>query len=414
MWRTVNTLRGKRQHTPAVLKRSNDYTDNAEEVAHELAKHYNERSATSSYPPSFQMAKERAERRCVKLSTDTDDMYNSDFTLNELLWALDKDRSVSTGPDLVGYPMLKRLPLSVESALLELMNRIWCSGELPASWRTGTIVPIPKPNAHDTDPAAFRPITLTSCMAKVFERIVNRRLTTELESNDRLDKRQHAFRSGKGTETYLAELDRLIANTDEHCLIASLDLSKAYDTTWRYGVLRTLQKLRIRGRMFNTITNFLANRSFRVNVQGHLSQEMPLENGVPQGSVLSVTLFLVAIQPIFQKVPANVAVVLYADDILLVARGTKGQRLYRKLQKTVKAVHIWAKSVGFQIFATNLSVFYCSSNARREPDINITIDRTEVPKTKRLKIVGVVLDRKLTFKRHCEETKKACESNYES
>ncbi|XP_062715142.1 uncharacterized protein LOC134291426 [Aedes albopictus] len=247
-------------------------------------------------------------------------------------------------------------------------------------------------------------------MAKLLERILNRRLISELEAKGRLDKRQHAFRAGRGTDTYFAELERSLPTVDEHCLIASLDLSKAYDTTWRHGILRTLKSWRIRGRMMNILKSFLAERTFQVSIGGHLSRERPLENGVPQGSVLSVTLFLIAMQPIFQVIPDGVEMLLYADDILLVVRGAKTAGLQRKLQAAVKAVDRWAKSVGFTISASKSQTFYCSPNARREPAKEITIDRNPIPKTNRLRILGVTLDRTLTFKPHCQKMKESCES----
>jgi ribonuclease HI len=408
LWRTVNTLRGSRQQRTVVLKRANGFTEDPEEAAEELAKYYSERSATSSYPPPFQMAKERAEREPMDFSLNTDVVYNIDITLNELLWALDKGRGVSTGPDMVGYPMLQRLPLSVKVTLLELLNKVWHSGEFPTSWRNAIVVPIPKPNCRNPGTESFRPISLTSCMAKLLERIINRRLITELETTGRLDKRQHAFRAGRGTDTYFATY--LLPVEDEHCLIASLDLSKAYDTTWRHGILRTLKSWQIRGRMFNMLQSFLSERRFQVSVGGHMSREHQLENGVPQGSVLSVTLFLIAMQPIFRRLSSGVDIVLYADDILLVVRRKKNEGLRRKLQAAVKAIDKWAKTVGFTISATKSYTFYCSPNARREPRHDITIDRVPVPRTNQLSILGITLDRTLTFKPHCKMVKKACES----
>lgn len=84
-------------------------------------------------------------------------------------------------------------------------KKIWQSGEFPASWRNAIVVPIPKPNSQDSGPAAFRTISLTSCTAKLFECIINRRLITELESGGRLGERLHAFLAGRGTDI------------DEHC-----------------------------------------------------------------------------------------------------------------------------------------------------------------------------------------------------
>lgn len=107
----------------------------------------------------------------------------------ELLWALDKGRGASTGADSIGYLLLQRPPMSVKMALFELLNKSWQSGESPACCWNAIGLPIPKPNRQDSGPAAIRPISVTSCMAKLFERIINRRLITELESSGRLDKR---------------------------------------------------------------------------------------------------------------------------------------------------------------------------------------------------------------------------------
>lgn len=162
--------------------------------------------------------------------------------------------------------------------------------------------------------------------------------------------------------------------------------------------------------MFNLLQSFLAERTFQVSVGGYISREHTLENGVPQDSVLSVTLLLVAMQPIFRVLLNGVEILLYADDILLVVRRAKNEALHRKLQTAVNAVDKLAKSVGFAISAPQSQIFYCSPNARREPIQKITIDRIPIQKTNRLKILAVTLDRTLTFKPHCQMMIKACES----
>lgn len=115
-------------------------------------------------------------------------------------------------------------------------------------------------------------------------------------------------------------------------------------------------------------------------------------------------------QPIFRIVPAGVKLLLYADDILLVVRGAKHEVLHKKLQAAVKAVDKWSKSVGFTISATKSHRFYCSPNARQEPAKEFTIDRTVVPKTNHLRILGITLDWTLTSKPHCWTVKEASES----
>ena len=123
---------------------------------------------------------------------------------------------------------------------------------------------------------------------------------------------------------------------------------------------------------------------------------------------MSVTLFLVAMQPIFQTIPAGVDILVYADDILLVVRGPKTDGLHRRLQASVKAVDRWTKSVGFTVSATKSHTMYVSPNARRNPGRDVMIDRVAIPKTNQLKILGITLDRTLNFKAHCKAAKKGC------
>ena len=67
-------------------------------------------------------------------------------------------------------------------------------------------------------------------------------------------------------------------------------MEKAYDTTWRYGILKDILKLGLRGRLPTFIENFLADRTMQVRVGSSLSDYYDEEQGVPQGGVLSTTL----------------------------------------------------------------------------------------------------------------------------
>ena len=76
------------------------------------------------------------------------------------------------------------------------------------------------------------------------------------------------------------------------------DLEKAYDTTWKYGILRDLHELGVKGRLANYLESFLAERSIQVRVGLTLSDTFRLSQGVPQGSILSTTLFNIKINSI--------------------------------------------------------------------------------------------------------------------
>lgn len=181
--------------------------------------------------------------------------------------------------------MLKHLPYHAKLSLLQTLNVCWTTNTFPIQWKESIIIPIPKQNQDAGTINGFRPISLTSCIAKTFERMINRRLITILEENKQLDIRQHAFRKGKGTGSYFSCLDQYLEDAitnNHHCELALLDLSKAYDMTWKWNIIKTLNNWGIEGRLLNIIQNFLSDRSFRVAVGGKLSGLKSQENGIPQ------------------------------------------------------------------------------------------------------------------------------------
>ena len=105
----------------------------------------------------------------------------------------------ATRPDKVAYPMLKHLPRSGMDFLLHIFNLSWSSHFFPSIWKTSSIIPIHKLGKPLDSPASFRPISHTSCVSKLFERIILSRLLFFLESNSILSLRQAGFRPGQST-----------------------------------------------------------------------------------------------------------------------------------------------------------------------------------------------------------------------
>ena len=173
------------------------------------------------------------------------------------------------------------------------MNDIWTSGDLPSIWKLATVIPIPKPNKDHTDPSNYRPIALTSCVCKTMERMVNDRLVWFLESNGLLANIQCGFRQGRSTLDHLVRFESFIRNAfskNEHVVSIFFDLEKAYDTTWKYGILKDLFDMGLKGNLPNFISNFLSDRHFNVRVNSTFSDEYDQEMGVPLGSILLVTI----------------------------------------------------------------------------------------------------------------------------
>ena len=131
--------------------------------------------------------------------------------------------------------------------------------------------------------------------------MINTRLVWHLESKGLISPCQFGFRKKRSTLDPLLRLTNQIQQGfAKQCqtICVFFDLEKAYDTTWRFGILKQLHKMGIRGRMVNFIHSFLSVRLIKLRVGNTLSQPFMQEEGIPQGSVLSVTLFSVAINSI--------------------------------------------------------------------------------------------------------------------
>ena len=131
--------------------------------------------------------------------------------------------------------------------------------------------------------------------------MINKRLIWYLESNNLLSRYQSGFRAGHSTNDNLVKLETFIREAfvkKEHVVAVFFDLEKAYDTTWRYGIMKDIHKLGLRGRLPTFIESFLADRAMQVRVGSTLSDLYDQEQGVPQGGVLSTTLFNIKINDI--------------------------------------------------------------------------------------------------------------------
>ncbi|XP_055633118.1 uncharacterized protein LOC129773530 [Toxorhynchites rutilus septentrionalis] len=130
--------------------------------------------------------------------------------------------------------------------------------------------------------------------------------------------------------------------------MVALDLEKAYNRTWIPLVLKTLADWGVDGNLLHFVQNFATKRTFEVKVGNTSSRRLHEETGVPQGSVLAVTFFLIAMNSLFRVIPKGVCVFTYADDILLVVVGNTHRAPRIKIQAATNAIGKWAVERGFR------------------------------------------------------------------
>ena len=415
VWATVNRINGKfKSHRIPVLLDNNQFIDQPRDIANTLARRFAHSSSSANYDPRFLPIKESAELTPLPFATEDIFDYNRPFSMHELERALGACKGTSAGPDEIHYDMIKRLNRASTIILLEVYNEIWLSGTFPNRWRFAHIIAILKPGADPKLSMSFRPIALTSCLCKVMERMINSRLLFQLESLGLLCGQQSGFRRGRSTLDHLVNLESNVneAFANRHVLIAAfLDVEKAYDMTWRHGLLMKLYGLGFRGILPIFIQNFLTDRTFSVRLS-HLgttvmSDIFVQENGVPQGSVLSPTLFLIMINDILPAPPRNLKYSLYADDCAIWHSSNIAQFSAGRVQMALNSIHAWGQQWGFK-FSAAKSVGVIFTHKLKLPRISLTLGNTPIPIKNSARFLGLHFDSRLNWTVHIEQLLVKC------
>ena len=179
-------------------------------------------------------------------------------------------------------------------------------------------MPILKRGKNKSKAASYHPISLTSSCCKLIERIINKRLQTYLESENILGQEQAGFRQYKSTDDQTTHLSQALEDAFQPkkvTLAVFVDLQRAFDKVWNDGLLVKLLRFGVSGRMYKRTNSYLYNRRARVLVDGKLEQKILLRQGVPQGGVLSSTLFILYMNDLVLELPNGVQSALYGDDL---------------------------------------------------------------------------------------------------
>ena len=353
-------------------------------------------SSSENCTPAFKKHKLVAEKKTLSFSSDNSEYYNEEFSLTELKHALEKSRDTSPGLDLIHYQILKHLPDESLSVLLTIFNYIWQTQDFPTIWKTALIIPIQKPGKIASDPKSYRPISLTSCICKTFERMVNRRLVWYIERNQILTAFQSGFRKQRSTTDHLVRLESFIRESfilNQHVISVFFYLEKAYDTTWKYGIMKDLYDAGLRGHLPLLIQNFLSDRSFRVRVGNTYSNVYPQEMGVPQGSILSVTLFSIKINSIVKRLPFGMQCSLYVDDFVISYSSPYLNTAERQVQQCLNSLQQWSNENGFKFSKTKTVCVHFCRQRRLHPDPTLYLDGSQIPVLEETKFLGLIFDR---------------------
>jgi hypothetical protein len=332
--------------------------------------------------------------------------YDSPFTAKELQSAYDLlNMNSASGPDDIHSLFLKHSPDSFRVQLLTLINLTWTHSHVPADWTSANVCPLYKGKGDKSVPSSFRPISLTSLVVKLVERMITSRISGNIFAQ--LSPMQSGFRPGFCTNDNIfrvlsAVSDALVAKSHLPCVF--LDLKKAFDSVWIRGLLYKLHGMGIRGKAWSWIRAFLSNRKLRVSQSGHHSDWHDITAGVPQGSVLAPLLFLVFINDLAGMLHHDTIGTMYADDVALFPK-SHGVDGHQPLQHSLEACGHWAYQWKM-VFSTEKSnvVWFTRKRKFTPPTTPLSMSATfPITAVGQYTFLGLTLHSQLKWKAHFEK-----------
>jgi hypothetical protein len=260
-----------------------------------------------------------------------------------------------------------------------------------------------KKGKSPTKPGSYRPVALTSCVAKTMERLVANRLSHFVESKGLLTPCQAGFRRGRSTEEQLARIcqdsfDELEKKEPGKAVLCTLDFSRAYDRVWKMGLYAKLLRMGVPACMVRWIRGFLTDRRGRVRWKSATSRPRVFREGLPQGSVLAPLMWLIYCNNLAETVEAatpSTGLSLFADDAAPLERGRTVEECSVRLQPALDAVVDWCKR-----WKVTLSPEKCSHivftlhhmETKGKKHAELTLDSTPLKFEEFPKFLGLKLD----------------------
>ena len=314
----------------------------------------------------------------------------------KLLSNLNPDKA--PGPDGIKPIVLKELREELAPIIQLLFQKSISTGKIPTDWTKANVSPVFKKGSK-SDPANYRPISLTCILCKVMEHIIASKLTQHLNQHNILYDLQHGFRDRRSCETQLIQLvedlGRQLVKGKQVDLVL-LDFSKAFDKVSHPKLLFKLSQHGVKGNTLNWIRAFLVGRTQAVVLEGESSMEVPVTSGVPQGSVLGPLLFLLYINYLPQNIQSQVR--LFADDtaVYLTVDSSEDRDT---LQADLDTLQEWERAWDMEFNPSKCQVLHIT-RSKQPLKTQYTLHDQVLEATDTAKYLGVTISKDLSWNDH--------------
>lgn len=348
-----------------------------------------------------------------EIPNQVNEEINQPITENEILQAVKSLKmNKAAGIDQILNEHIKSSINIMLPTYTKLFNIVFDTGLLPDSWLLGNILPIYKNKGDIRNPENYRPITLLSCLGKLFTAVINNRLNKFSRERHLINDSQAGFRTGFSTADNIFIINSLIdilRSRSKKLFCAFIDFKQAFDTVWREGLWYKLETYNINGKCLKLIRNMYDNIKSRIKNKDGTSPFFPCCNGVRQGENLSPFLFSIFLNDLEHYfsthnisginceyadediyVFVKMFILLYADDTVIFSEDSIN--LQNALNAFENYCHTWKLVVN--VPKTKILIF---SKGRPNNQLRFYFDDCEIEIVNEYKYLGILLSRSGAF-----------------
>ena len=363
----------------------------------------------------FRPLKREEEENPEEGDEEFEDFYITADKLNEIISKL-KDGS-SPGPDNITHEDLKNTGPLWRNLLRRTMNACLRKGYFPRQWKVASVSMLLKAGKDRFNSASYRPISLTSCVGKVFERCYGENIDKILDERGILQDRQAGFRKGRSCMEGVVQMTEDCHHAFKNngvTIAVFLDCAKAFDGLWHSGIKRKMRIQKLPVKLIRLLSSFLDDRKMRIkDDQGH-GEEFDIDGGVPQGGINSPRIYNIYKSDAPQSPSPSEASFIYADDVSSWACDYTTEGAANTIQDFLIRFQIWCCQWRMNPEASKSSFMVITrSSTQRNKQVKLKILGNEIKRETSAKFLGATLDSWMSWKPHIDEvTSKAKQRAY--